>query len=215
MRYKEAFYRDELEDLEETLRNVRSSQKQMARQFVEGDKGNRKFNEFEFERKYDRSAKNIVLNAKNEAEKFNILAYKEIENVTKNMGPSLYNRFDNYATGFGVLAEEFVKAKNTTEILTVMKIYNAGKLDDLFSTIKNQQDEKEEQPEDNRDNQSIHDNPNANSVLPEVNEPAHAATEPTRATDKPDGHEQVGELPNGQLQQEYRDGRNTDLDSSI
>ena len=58
----------------------------------------------------------MVITFKNKQEAFNREAYKKIEEVVGQMPTSFKYNFDNYATGFALLMEEFLKAKNTTEL---------------------------------------------------------------------------------------------------
>lgn len=85
-----------------------------------------------WERDMERKIKNEVDVFRKEIEAFNRQAYKEVEKVVKVMSKKGQVDFDNYATGFGLLMEEFMSARNTTEMLTICRLYNAGKFDDAF-----------------------------------------------------------------------------------
>lgn len=69
--------------------------------------------------------------------------YGYIDGITANMTPEAQKGFDNYATAFGMLADELQKAKNTTQLITLVKLYNEGTFDELFKKTK---DENQVQP---------------------------------------------------------------------
>lgn len=131
MRYREGYFREELknftddakEDLERSIENSKHGVNKKPR-----DRG--------WERRARVKIEEVMLKFKNEQEAFNRTAYKELEKVVSKMSEGLQTKFDNYSTGFGLMAEEFLKARNTTDLLIVCKIYNMGLLEETLNEIK-------------------------------------------------------------------------------
>lgn len=122
------------------------------------------------ERKLADKVKGLVLDRKLKMEKYNDAIYKEIEALRKQLSPNADTAFDNFATGFGLLCEEYLKARNTTELLTICKIYNQGQLDDVFAAIKQENHEK-------NDDDATYDRSSSANAMQE--EQPTASTEPT------------------------------------
>ena len=125
MRYREGYFREDIEaydvHLQTSLINAKLDDRGSLRRGKE-------------------KCKNMLINFKNKQEEFNRIAYKKVEEVVEQMSPGFKYNFDNYATGFGILAEEFLKAKNTTELLTVCKLYNQGLMENTFAEIRKQRE---------------------------------------------------------------------------
>lgn len=125
MRYREAYYRDEI--------NLYSEQLSEGRDQINRENGTNGTKQ----RKFEEKVKGMVLSLKVSMEKFNASCYTEIEHVTKQFSTKADDTFDKYATGFGRIIEHYVDAKSTGEILGLCKAYNEGKLDNYIQTIKN------------------------------------------------------------------------------
>ncbi len=131
MRYREAYYREDIEAFkagqklpDETMTKAFSTDRGAKRRYME---------------KLDLKA----LTYKNDQERFNKTVYDHINSVTDGMRPTDQIGFDNYATGFGLIMEEFLKAKNTTDLISIMKGFNMGLLDSVIELIKPEKNEKE------------------------------------------------------------------------
>lgn len=128
MRYREGYFREDIEAYAAHLQASLSTAKLDDRGSLRRGKA---------------KCDSMLIQFKNKQEEFNRIAYKKVEEVVDQMTPSFKHNFDNYATGFGILAEEFLKAKNTTHLLTVCKLYNQGLMDESFAEIEKKQNEKE------------------------------------------------------------------------
>lgn len=142
MRYREGYFREEIEDYAAHLESGRGIELDKAKGVARTKKAT--LNDRAFHKSFDRRRDAIIINFKNEQEQFNRVLYKKIEQVIGNMNANFKHRFDNYATGFGILAEEFLQAKNTTELLTVCKLYNQGLMDNTFAEIRKQRENEKE-----------------------------------------------------------------------
>lgn len=132
MRYREAYWRDEVQSFEEI-------QKTAFEAYCEKNK-------IGFSKKQKMLTRMSADNSayRNEYEKFNALAYAEIRKSVKEESLKSGTPFDNYSASWGLAAQEFVRAKNTTELLTLMKSYNDGAFDDALEHVKSQQVKTEE-----------------------------------------------------------------------
>lgn len=121
-RYREAFYREEADFMMDRMNKMFMPQ----------------ISKLPFSKREKKERELIAANVKfrQDLKKFTDDCYKEISRLTKELSKESAVRFDNYATGFAVLMEEFLKAKNTTELLTVCQIYNAGKMDEVFGNLE-------------------------------------------------------------------------------
>lgn len=124
MRYREAYWRDELEVYEETT--IEGADKQIEKHNLTPTK----------QRKIADKVKGIILNKRMNLEKFNAIAHQEIEQVRNVFTRKSDDTFDEYATGFGLIMEEYINARNTSDIVMLCKAYNKGLLDDLIKTVK-------------------------------------------------------------------------------
>ena len=82
-------------------------------------------------------AKGLNLNFKQKQEQLNKTAYSFIEDYTKHLSEAQYKAFENMRVAFGLMAEEIISSKDRTELLTVARLYNQGKIDFIFEHIKN------------------------------------------------------------------------------
>jgi hypothetical protein len=131
MGYREGYWREELAEYEQIV--IAQAEAEMARQEATGKT---KFNGAR-SAKVAQRVKGVVLDRKLQMEKFNDLMYKEIEQLEKSLSDAAAVTFDNYASVFGFMMEEIVNAKNTTELLTLAKLYNQGNFDQMFADLKN------------------------------------------------------------------------------
>lgn len=137
MRYREGYFREDIEQYIEHLENGRNFELQKTKDKLLSGMN---LNERAWHRAFDKRVETLVVNYKLKQEQFNRTAYKKVEEIVEQMGASFKYNFDNYATGFGLLAEEFIKAKNTTELLTVCKLYNQGLMESTFAEIRKQRE---------------------------------------------------------------------------
>lgn len=143
MRYREGYFREEIEEFKSYLDAMVENKLAEAKQ-----SSGRSINERATRRKILRAHDEMFINFKNKKEQFNRLIYKEIESIVGEMGETFKANFDNYATGFGLICEELLKAKNTTELLTLCKLYNQGLMDNVFAEIRKKRENEKTTPTD-------------------------------------------------------------------
>lgn len=138
MRYREATWRDDVIVYENTLKEgIQPAYDQWIINYKTKFKRDpdgatiRNWN-----RDVERSIKNKVEVFTSDCEIFNKACYKMIERVTAAMSDAGKVSFDNFATGVGMVVEEYVKASNTTQFLTVCKLFNQGYFDSVFAEIE-------------------------------------------------------------------------------
>jgi len=128
MRFREGHYRED-EEL------IRAHKKGELESSVKIDKG-----VFEIPASYKKAIEKKLEKEmkiyKAKQENFGKHLYGYIDGITANMSPEAQKGFDNYATAFGMLADELQKAKNTTQLITLVKMYNEGVFDELFKKAK-------------------------------------------------------------------------------
>lgn len=146
MRYREGYFREELEEYKDYLEGQVDVKMKDLRDKVAAGKT---LNERGTRRRIEKSHEDMFITFKNRKEKFNDACYREVENIVSEMTPASKANFDNYATGFGLLCEELLKAKNTSELLTVCKLYNQGLMDNAFAEIKKKREDEKITPTDN------------------------------------------------------------------
>ena len=122
MRYREGYFREDIEKFAEHV-NERIDEVKYKH-----DRG--------WLRRSEAKAKGMVVDFKNKQEGFNRIVYQKIDEIVEVMPKGFQDRFDNYCTGFGMLAEEFLKAKNTSQMLTICKLYNEGMFENIFKDIE-------------------------------------------------------------------------------
>lgn len=132
MRYRQEYFRDESEVYYEML--LAATEQKEKELGAKADRG--------WRRRADKINEETALKFYKKQEDFNKSCYKEIDSIVERMEEKFKLRFDNYATGFALMCEEFLKAKNTTELLTLAKLYNQGLLDTVFEQVRKEKDEK-------------------------------------------------------------------------
>lgn len=166
MRYREGYFREDIEaydlHLQASLLNAKLD-----------DRGSL--------RRGKAKCQTMLINFKNKQEEFNRIAYKKVEEVVDQMGPGFKYNFDNYATGFGILAEEFLKAKNTTELLTVCKLYNQGLMENTFAEIRKQRENEKTNIIVDSNNSA---NDSDNNIVQENESSTTATSEPTEQSEQ-------------------------------
>lgn len=120
LRFREGFWREDLEAFEQGIWNYH-------------EKVQAKSNEgFSKRRKRDAEAKALILDYKRKDASLHKSIERLIVDMESNLSPDMKVKFDNYVAGWGLLADELMQAKNTTELLTVCKLYNSGALDGML-----------------------------------------------------------------------------------
>jgi hypothetical protein len=123
MRYREGYWREDVENFRKSLEQGANNEEDNH-----ADRG--------WRRRRQKAIDSIVHDYKCEAEKFNKGVYSHIDSIINQMGGKAKLGFDNYATGAAKMIEEYVKAGNTVEILTVCQLYNQGFMREVFETLK-------------------------------------------------------------------------------
>lgn len=131
MRARESYFRNEIEIFNDI-------QKQAFEAYCEKNK-------IGFSKKQKMLTRMHAENSAHENDyvKFNTLVYAEIDRNVKKEFQATGTPFDNYSASWGKAAEEFVKAKNTTEMLTLMQSYNLGIFDESIAEMKKNAEQKE------------------------------------------------------------------------
>ncbi len=123
MRYRESYFRDDFDTYYEGLKKANQKPLENAKSHSE-------------ERKIISFIKGKQLNFEQKQKKLNDTLYAAIKELEDSLSPAGKTAFDNYSTAYGLMADELAKAKNTTEILTVCKLYNSGAMDSTFDELK-------------------------------------------------------------------------------
>lgn len=132
MRYREAYYREELDMLY-------ALHKEAMETFLDNNKIS-----YSKEKKIRQQCLAEHKTREVNYQRFNQTVMAEIEANVKGDSLKMGTPFDNYAASFGLLANEFVGCKNTTELLTLAKSYNDGLFDDALAFLKNNDTKKED-----------------------------------------------------------------------
>lgn len=141
MRYREAYFRDDIESYEILYEQDRETKKLAALDKL--NKAGRTLNIRAFNRDYDKQKKESVDKLRSSLERFNKEAYREIESVTKQFSEVVKTAFDEFATGFALIGEEFIMAEDKHDFLIVCQAYNSGKFKTALQHLKNKEkDEK-------------------------------------------------------------------------
>lgn len=120
MRHREAFFREEMDAYRTGMRTAFDS--------VSGQFKTMK------ELKKHKSAMNREIAENDTREmKFNGMIYHKIDQVERTLSPDVRTSFDNLATAFSIMAENLIEARNSTELLTVMRLYTEGYFDTLLA----------------------------------------------------------------------------------
>lgn len=201
MRYREAFWRESVDDYRGAV--ITSINAYEGKR----DKG--------WEKRAAKKADYMVQQFQQKIEEFNRNNYKEIESVVNMLTKESQSRFDNFSTAFAILAEELFKAKNTTELLTVAKLYNEGHFEETFQQLK------ERQNENIKPQEPIDSNIDCNISTDDVSKlPKEGIDSPNSITDHNTGepevrHEQSGQVPNDLEQQGERTGHDAPPDPQV
>lgn len=124
MRYRESYFREDIEEYNKGINETYEAIKITS---------NMPFSET---RKRDAKVKAMTIEFKLKQEAFNKTCYQMIDSLEKMLSPEAKIKFDNYSTAYALMCEELIAAKNTTEIITICKAYNAGEFDELLLTAK-------------------------------------------------------------------------------
>lgn len=124
MRYKEGFWREDLEANKQLLTNesygATLEQKLSPSQI----------------KKFEKKMKGLHLDLETQTLKINNIFYKEVEDIRKQFSDKADNVFDTYATGFGLIMEHYLDAKSTGDLLLLCSAYNKGLLDMAIEEIR-------------------------------------------------------------------------------
>lgn len=123
MRYKEATWRMDVENyktvlIEEADALIKSKNLTHSKQ-----------------RKLEDRVKGMSLDMEQKLIRFNAEAYKELDYIKSQFSDKADTGFDNYSTGFGLIIEQFIDAKNTSDLLLLCSAYNKGLLDGLIEEL--------------------------------------------------------------------------------
>lgn len=145
---------------------------------------------------WESMAKRNVINNnvfKARQEKTNEALMSVIEAHTKNLSEQERKEFDGFVIGIKIMIEEFMEAKNSQEIITLVKLYNQGMLDGVFEKFK---------PKNDENNQNLNSN-DSTIVGVQENNNTTGNGESTNANERAgnDGHIESGPLPNGDVRQ--------------
>lgn len=122
MRYREGYWREDIEAFKK---------EQELKADFEADAKERGWR-----KRHQKKIDAMTLHYRQKQEGLNKSIYEYIENIISRLGTEAKIGFDNYATGCAKMIEEYVKAKNTVEILTVCTLYNQGLMDDVFEATR-------------------------------------------------------------------------------
>lgn len=133
MRYREGHWREDVVIVEESYKEL----------FTDSLKKELKVNELPATRKkqVEKEVQRLMKEYKKEQKTFGKKVYGYIDGVTARMTKETQIGFDNYATAFGILADNLEKAKNTTHLLTIVQMYNQGVFDELLKTATEKKEE--------------------------------------------------------------------------
>jgi len=127
MRYRESFYREDTADYQEQLKDTYKTIQQGMKQ------------SFSKRKKQDDKVNAMVIEFEQKQEAFGRQVYGLLESLEKSLSPAAGLKFNDYSTAYGLIADELAIAKNTTELLTVCKLYNAGVLNHFFENLNEQE----------------------------------------------------------------------------
>lgn len=186
-RYRQGHYQEDIEDFRTALTNDIEMMVEDPR-----NKGLKKrllgkveYQVSEYKRKQDAISKALDASTNMVMERFPSEQSKE--------------RFDNYVAGVSLLVEEFINAKNTTEMLTLCRLYNQGLLDNVFENFKPKKDEDKNPIDESRS--IYHDGTDSvRGIVQETNSGAAEHTEGTNEQSEQPGHIESGDVSNGELQ---------------
>lgn len=143
MRYREAYFRDEIEIIEDQMIKTISTE-DLTRTGT---------------RKMHRNITKELETITHKAVTFNKIIYGFIEEQAKAFAKDPKNivTFDNWATGCGLMMEEYIKSKDNQEVLLVARLYNQGFFNAFLEKLKNETKTKEECSSPTTDNAHTQD----------------------------------------------------------
>lgn len=124
MRYREMYYREE-------IAAFTAVQKEALAAHIKKTKTS-----FSQQKKWETKLSANIATFTNLYEQFNKMVDNEIKGNVDEKQMTTGTPFDNYVAAFGLLANEFVRCKNTTELLTLAKSYNDGAFDEAMEHLK-------------------------------------------------------------------------------
>lgn len=145
MRFREGFWR---EDVEAYGNMVRDKIHESAPEKNKQDRG--------WRRRTEEKVKSLIFDYERKQRMINEKIYSLVEQSTGGLTEHAKKGFDNYVVGLSMCIEEFLKAKNTTQMLTLMKLYNNGNLDGVFT---------KKTTDNENNNETQHDSDNSNDVI--------------------------------------------------
>lgn len=122
MRFREGFWR---EDVEAYGNMVRETIYKNTTEKTKSDRG--------WRRRTEEKVKSLIFDYERKQQIINQKIYSLVDCSTSGLTEHAKKGFDNYVVGLSMCIEEFLKAKNTTQMLTLMKLYNNGNLDGVFN----------------------------------------------------------------------------------
>lgn len=131
---------------------------------------------------------------------FNDRMYREMADTYKQLTEESNKFMDNFSTGAAMIIEEYMKASNTADIVSVCKLYNEGTFDQLINEGREKL-KKQKEDEKNNSNDDHHSGSDDNYELQEK----LTATPDTKSitelggNDELDGHQQGRELQDGSV----------------
>lgn len=180
MRFREGHWREDVDDYrlfcEETMRNYDGKR----------DKG--------WEKRAQEKVDHMVIEFKHKQETLNRSIYSVIEQVNGRLSEENKKRFDDYVAGISILVEGFLSAKNTTELLTLVNLYNEGLLDSVFEKFKTTRNEI------NNQNSNVSTDDSSSNTMQEKGNNPDTGSGSSKEPDHDAGHEQIRELSNDSMQ---------------
>lgn len=120
MRFREHFWREEMEDYWKMVEQTKDTVNHISEK------------SFSARKKQMDKIQNAGAEFQRRQEEFNRVAYATIERMENGLSPENKVRFDNYSTSYGLAAEELARAENTTDFLTVCRLYNEGYFNEML-----------------------------------------------------------------------------------
>lgn len=204
MRYREATWREEIEEYETVYENSRGA-------FIENSiKHNQKKNKDYYpdsgtlkrwHKIFDGNRVREVEQYAKKVKSFNDRMYREVADTYKQLTEQSSKWMDNFSTGAGMIVEEYLKASNTADIVSICKLYNEGTFDQLINEgrekLKLQKEEDEKNKLSTDSNAGSVDVNNVQEKQPIDTNAANLAAATNAANNELDGHVESGELQNG------------------
>lgn len=202
MRYREVTWREEIEEYGKQYENNRvkfidastkNNQRGKNHDWLPDGPTLKRWNRI-FDSNKSRETEQYLKKVKS----FNDRMYREVADTYKQLTEESSKWMDNFSTGAAMIIEEYMKAQNTADIISVCKLYNEGAFDQL---INEGREKLKKQKEDEKNNVSA-DHHSGSDDGNELQEKI-AATPDTKSitelggSDELDRHQQIGELQDG------------------